>query len=98
MSSELLGVIVEGGMTFITVGTAQNYVLEPMRYSLDPDVDETDPQVSVLWFFTLEIIFLLGIAYQTDEKECKAIQKVRCSLEMMKNYFAFRLRLGRSVK
>ncbi|KAK3767525.1 hypothetical protein RRG08_003958 [Elysia crispata] len=44
VSSELLGVIVEGGMTFITVGTAQNYVLEPMRYSLDPDVDETDPQ------------------------------------------------------
>ncbi|GFS08173.1 location of vulva defective 1 [Elysia marginata] len=42
--SELLGVIVEGGMTFITVGTAQDYILEPLRYSLDPDVDLGDPQ------------------------------------------------------
>ncbi|RUS88933.1 hypothetical protein EGW08_003269, partial [Elysia chlorotica] len=47
--SDLIGIIVENGMTFITVGTAQSYLLEPLRYSLDPDIDETEPQgISVI--------------------------------------------------
>ncbi|GFN94983.1 location of vulva defective 1 [Plakobranchus ocellatus] len=52
VASDLIGVMVEGGMTAISVGTAQDYTLEPLVYSLDPDVDPVDPQniAVVSWY------------------------------------------------
>ncbi|GFN94977.1 sperm receptor for egg jelly-like [Plakobranchus ocellatus] len=52
VASDLIGVMVEGGMTAISVGTAQNYILEPLLYSLDPDMDPADPQgiTVVSWY------------------------------------------------